>query len=47
MMAKFQKVLSTESNAKFNINLGKLLVSTLIYSDGMILTAFIVSQEDM
>ena len=35
MMTKFQKVLSTENDATFNIKLGKLFVGTLIYSDGM------------
>ena len=32
-MTKFQKVLSTVNDAKFNINLATLFVSTLIYSD--------------
>ena len=35
MMTKFKKELSTENDATFNINLGKLLVGTLLYSDGM------------
>ena len=35
IMIKLQKVLSTDNDAKFNINLGKLLVGTLLYSDGM------------
>ena len=35
MMTKFKKELSIENDATFNINLGKLFVDVLLYSDGM------------